>query len=269
MAKRNGRPPEKSAAKPRFQPDSARPGSGNGLWLYGFHPVLAALKNPERRFFRLLATKETAAEIPLSLLPPGIVPEPASRADIDALLPKGAVHQGIAACVSPLPGRHVEDLDADGAGVVVLLDQLTDPHNVGAVLRSAAAFDAKAVLITGDNAPEATGTIAKSACGALETIPLIAVSNLARAMKTLKDMGFWCVGMDGKADKALHESKLPEKIALVMGSEGYGLRRLTAENCDFMVKLPISEKMESLNVSNAAAIALYDLRLRSGCDPEK
>ncbi|MGN0903783.1 MAG: 23S rRNA (guanosine(2251)-2'-O)-methyltransferase RlmB [Alphaproteobacteria bacterium] len=262
MAKRNGRPPEKGASKPRLQPDTARTGGGNGLWLYGFHPVLAALKNPERRIFRLLATKETAAEIPPSLLPSGNAPEPASRSDIDALLPKGVVHQGIAACVSPLPGRHVEDIASDGRAVVVLLDQVTDPHNVGAVLRSAAAFDAKAVITTGDNAPEATGTIAKSACGALETVPLIAVSNLARAMKTLKDMGFWCVGMDGKAEKALHESKLPERIALVMGSEGYGLRRLTAENCDFMVKLPISEKMESLNVSNAAAIALYDLRLR-------
>lgn len=139
---------------------------------------------------------------------------------------------------------------------------MTDPHNVGAVLRSAAAFDASAVILTDRNAPEATGTLAKSASGALELVPLITVSNLTRAMKTLKDLGFWCVGLDGRAPSTLRETSLPDKIALVMGSEGFGLRRLTAENCDYTVKLPISERVESLNVSNAAAIALYEMSLR-------
>ena len=131
-------------------------------------------------------------------------------------------------------------------------------------MRSAAAFDADAVVITERNAPEATGALAKSACGALELLPLITVPNLARTMQFLKQRGYWCVGMDGRAENSLREAALPKKIALIMGSEGYGLRRLTAENCDFMVKLPISAKMESLNVSNAAAIALYELKYKQG-----
>lgn len=231
----------------------------NGLWLYGYHPVTAALKNPERKIFRLLATKETAAELPQELIPGNISCEPASKADLEQLLPKGAVHQGIAAYVSPLPDFFEEDLPEKEKSIVVILDQVTDPHNVGAILRSAAAFNADAVIITERNAPEATGVLAKSASGALELVPLISVSNLARTMQALKDKGYWCVGMDGRADKTLREADLPFKIALLMGSEGYGLRRLTAQNCDFMVKLPISERVESLNVSNAAAIALYDL----------
>ena len=120
------------------------------------------------------------------------------------------------------------------------------------------------MIITERNAPETTGVLAKSASGALELLPLIAVSNLARAMDSLKKKGYWCVGMDGSAEKTLRDAALPKKIALIMGSEGYGLRRLTAENCDFMVKLPISPRVESLNVSNAAAIALYDLKYKLG-----
>ena len=142
------------------------------------------------------------------------------------------------------------------------MDQVTDPHNIGAILRSAAAFDADAVITTQKNAPEVTGAMAKSASGALELVPLIFVSNLARTMQTLKDRGYWCVGMDGSAKETLRDAALPRKVALVMGSEGYGLRRLTAQNCDFMVRLPISKQVESLNVSNAAAIALYDLKYK-------
>lgn len=235
--------------------------NAKGLWLYGYHPVVAALQNPRRTVLRLLMTKETAGEL-ANTLHKEVEYESVSRADIDQLLPKGAVHQGIAALVQPLPDFYVEDLPEKDSSLVVLLDQVTDPHNVGAILRSAAAFGADAVLMTERNAPEATGTLAKSASGALELVPLACVSNLARTMQDLKDKGYWCVGMDGRADKTLREADLPKKIVLVMGSEGYGLRRLTAENCDFMVKLPISPKVESLNVSNAAAIALYDLSLR-------
>lgn len=233
-----------------------------GIWLYGYHAVTAALQNPDRTVYRLLLSKETAAELPKKLLPSGLNYETAGRAEFEQLLPKGAVHQGIAALVSPLPDFYEEDLPEKETSVVVILDQVTDPHNVGAVMRSAAAFDADAVIITERNAPEATGVLAKSASGALELLPLITVSNLARTMQFLKERGYWCVGMDGAAEKTLRDAALPKKIALIMGSEGYGLRRLTMENCDFMVKLPISPRVESLNVSNAAAIALYDLKYK-------
>lgn len=234
----------------------------NGIWLYGYHAVTAALQNPQRKTYRLLLSKETASELPQKLIPSGLNYETAGKAEFEQLLPKGAVHQGIAALVSALPPLYEEDIPEKGTSVVVILDQVTDPHNVGAVMRSAAAFDADAVIVTERNAPEATGALAKSACGALELVPLITVSNLARTMQTLKERGYWCVGMDGAAKQTLRDAALPRKIALIMGSEGYGLRRLTAENCDFMVKLPISERMESLNVSNAAAIALYDLKYK-------
>lgn len=234
----------------------------NGVWLYGYHAVTAALQNPRRKTYRLLLSRETAAELPPKLLPAGLSYESAGRTDFEQILPKGAVHQGIAAYVSVLPPVYEEDLPEKERSVVVILDQVTDPHNVGAVMRSAAAFEADAVIITERNAPEATGVLAKSASGALELIPLITVSNLARTMQFLKDRGYWCVGMDGSAEKTLRDAALPRKIALIMGSEGYGLRRLTAQNCDFMVKLPISSRVESLNVSNAAAIALYDLKYK-------
>ena len=156
----------------------------------------------------------------------------------------------------------IEDLICDTKklekALVVILDQVSDPHNVGAILRSAAAFGAMAVIVPDANAPEETGTLAKSASGALEVIPLIRVANLSRAMEMLKKADFWCVGMDGYAKKEMGEDRLPQKCALVMGSEGEGMRRLTAENCDYMVKLPIARTVESLNVSNACTIALYE-----------
>lgn len=230
------------------------------LWLYGYHAATAALRNPKRTVSRVLMTKETAAEVLASGL--SVEYEPATRADFDKILPAGAVHQGIAVQTKPLPDVCVEDLPEKDPSVVVLLDQVTDPHNVGAILRSAAAFGADAVLVTERNAPEATGALAKAASGCLELVPLISVTNLSRTMDDLKKRGYWCVGMDGYADKTLHDADLPPKIVLVMGSEGYGMRRLTAEKCDFTVKLPISPSVESLNVSTAAAVALYDLALR-------
>lgn len=240
----------------------AKGSPNSGIWLYGYHAVTAALQNPQRKIHRLLLSRETAAELPPELLPAGLNYESAGRAEFEQILPAGAVHQGIAALVSPLPAVFEEDLPEKEISVIVILDQVTDPHNVGAVMRSAAAFDADAVIITERNAPEETGVLAKSASGALELLPLISVSNLARTMQTLKDRGYWCVGMDGCAEKTLRDAALPHKVALIMGSEGYGLRRLTAQNCDFMVKLPISPRVESLNVSNAAAIALYDLKYK-------
>ena len=233
-----------------------------GLWLYGYHPVVAAIRARRRHFERLLVTKETLTELNAENLTLPVAPETVSRGDLTLMLPKGAVHQGIAALVSPLDDIALEDVDLSGNGVIAVLDQVTDPHNIGAVLRSAAAFDAMAVVVTEKNAPEATATLAKSACGALETVPLVYVTNLARSLDQLKDNGFWCVGLDGRAEKEMHAADLPDKCVLIFGSEGYGMRRLTAQSCDMTVKLPISSKIESLNVSNAAAIALYEYAMQ-------
>jgi len=253
-------------------PKQQRPTTGRGprpgLQLWGVHPVLAALANPKRQCHRLLATAETARAHGAALERlartrklPNI--ETVSRADLDQWLPEGAVHQGIALAADPLPALDVEDLVdlADGRDnpVIMVLDQVTDPHNVGAILRSCAAFGAVGLVMQDRNAPDETGTLAKSASGALERLPLVKVINLARALEELKKAGFWIAGMAGDAPVTLAEAKLTGKIALVMGSEGEGLRRLTREHCDYLVKLPQTDMVESLNVSNAAAVALYEL----------
>ncbi|MCQ2915052.1 MAG: 23S rRNA (guanosine(2251)-2'-O)-methyltransferase RlmB [Alphaproteobacteria bacterium] len=232
-----------------------------GIWLYGFHPVVSALKNPNRKINRVLVTKETLNELQKEI-GQSIEFEIATKQEIEQIIGFEAVHQGICAQVQPLPDYYISDIPDKEKSVLILLDQVTDPHNVGAILRSACAFGADAVLLTEKNAPEATGTLAKSASGMLEHVPLIPVVNIARTMDELKKRGYWCVGMDGNAKDTLHNADLPKKIVLVMGSEGFGLRRLTQENCDFMVKLPMDPKVESLNVSVATAIALYDLKTR-------
>ena len=237
---------------------SQKSASNGEIWLYGYHAATAALRNEERKILRLLVSKETLKELESERIALPVPAQIVPRAEFSRYLDEHAVHQGIAVLTKELPDTGIEDLDLSGNGVILILDQVTDPHNVGAVLRSAAAFDAKAVITAQKNAPEVTGVLAKSACGALETVPLIYVTNLARAMQYLKDNGYWCVALDGHAQKNMHETDLPEKCALVLGAEGSGLRRLTAENCDLTVKLPISSKMESLNVSNAGAVALYE-----------
>ena len=227
------------------------------LWLYGHHAVVEALKNPNRSKIMLKMTKE-------SILPDEIIGQTprqiVSRQEIDALAGQNAVHQGLALQVKPLPQQSLDDVieTIPDKAVVLILDQVTDPHNIGAILRSAAAFDALAVVIPDAGAPEESGTLAKSACGALEIVPLIRVTNLARSMQQLKDAGFWCLGLDGYAKEYISDKKLPARTAFILGSEGDGMRRLTAENCDYTIKLPMSDKMESLNVSNAAAVALYE-----------
>ena len=228
------------------------------LWLYGHHAVVEALKSPNRQKIILKMTNDAAIDKKIiGNVPTQIV----SRQEIQRILPEGAVHQGLALQVRPLENDWNDFLrkaEQKKHGVVVVLDQVTDPHNIGAIMRSAAAFDALGVIIPEANAPEESGTLAKSACGGLEIVPLLRVTNLVRALKELKDIGFWCLGMDGQARQSIGDKKLPDKTVFVMGSEGEGLRRLTAENCDYMVKLPISAKMESLNVSNATAICLYE-----------
>jgi len=238
-------------------------------WLFGRHAVIAALENPQRNCHRLVVThdfiKTHGDELNKAIgatdrkRPDAEIQD---RRTIEDML-QGAVHQGIALQADPLPRTNLEDIMSDIAenpgALVVALDQATDPQNIGAVLRSCAAFGASAVIIPDKNAPEVTGAIAKTACGALERIPFIRVTNLARSIDMLKEDGFWTVGLDGYAETMLSKVDMKGKTVLIMGSEGTGLRRLTKEKCDFLAKIPISQAVESLNLSNATAIALYEI----------
>lgn len=229
--------------------------------------MLAALANPDRPVRRLLATAEfidrhggeIAAARALGASPPA--PETATRDEIARRLGDGAVHQGVAALVGPLPEAGMDDLLArcGERAHVVALDQVTDPHNVGAILRSVEAFGGAGVIVTARHAPEETGTLAKSASGALERVPLVRVVNLARALDELKAAGFWVVGLDERGERTLAQTAPSGRVALALGAEGDGLRRLTAERCDLLARLPMSAAMPSVNVSNAAAVALYEL----------
>jgi len=244
------------------------------VWLFGTHPVIAALNNPERDPQRLMIVGEAATSLPEERLI-GLNPERVSRAEIEARLPPGAVHQGVALLASVLAPPPIEVVfEATAPRLAVVLDRVTDPHNVGAIVRSAAAFRASAVILTERHAPPLSGTLAKAAAGALETMPVVRVVNLARALDRLKLEGFRVIGLDLAASRTLADAldganvtggaraSAPEDVALVLGSEGRGLRRLTAERCDERVRLPIDTAVESLNVSNAAAIALYALSSR-------
>ncbi len=271
MAKRKpkeGRPRFPSRPSQHRGLPSRGGGPERGRWLYGVHPVLAALGNPERRCLRLLVTAEAGRTLAgrlerLLAQRPGLGRETPSRGEIDRLLP-GAVHQGLALEVEPLVEPTLETVLDRGAhkndAVLVVLDQVTDPHNVGAVLRSAAAFGAIAVVATERHAPAATAALAKAASGALETTPFLRVTNLARALEEIKEGGFWCAGLAQDAAGSLAEARLEGRVALVLGAEGGGLRRLTRAHCDVLLRIPMATSAAaSLNVSNAAAIALYEL----------
>jgi 23S rRNA (guanosine2251-2'-O)-methyltransferase len=222
-------------------------------WLYGAHAVRAALANPRRKLRRLLATREAA-----ETLPPDVTPERAEPSAIAALLPPGAVHQGLAALVDPLSPPPLADALAVAPGPVLVLDQVTDPRNVGAILRSAAAFGAAAVIVQDRHAPLEGGAMARAAAGALERVPLLRAVNLARTLEALKQAGLWVVGLDAAAPITLAAAGLGDRrLALVLGAEDGGMRRLTREACDLTVRLPQSGAVESLNVSVAAAVALY------------
>jgi 23S rRNA (guanosine2251-2'-O)-methyltransferase len=246
--------------------------SGADRWVYGRHPVVAALANPERRWRRLAVLTGQEAEA-RTLVSAAVAAHRGAEDDpvrilehheLSALLPPGAVHQGLALEVEPLASTDLDAVLLDiesktGRCILVALDQVTDPHNVGAVLRSAAAFGAAAVLIPGHNAPPAAGALAKAASGALDRVPLVPVVNLARALDRLKHADFWVCGLDASAAQPLSKLDLGRRVAIVLGSEGGGMRRLVRERCDFLARLPTLPAQPTLNVSNAAAVALYEL----------
>lgn len=239
----------------------------NNLWLYGEHAVRAALGNPRREIRRLVLTRSAARDLESG---PGLgrgtsgleVRVVETREAVSAVLPPGAVHQGLAAEVAPLSQPDLADLDLEsgcGRSLIVLLDQVTDPQNVGAILRSACAFGAAAVVAPERHAADESGALAKAASGALDVIPYLRVVNLARALNQLKSRGYWCLGLDTEAEETIDRISAGAKVALVLGAEGAGLRRLTRAHCDFTAKLPTHGPVDQLNVSNAAAVALYAL----------
>jgi 23S rRNA (guanosine2251-2'-O)-methyltransferase len=247
MAKRGHRPSQAPASRPRF---------------YGRHAVLAALANPERTVRKLWGTREALASLDI---PPVIPITYADVADLGRLVPHDAPHQGLVAEVEPLEEIWLGDLLDQGAGdmrPLVILDQVTDPHNVGAVLRSAAAFDALGIVTQDRHAPPESGALARSASGTLETVPWVRVVNLARALDEISEAEFWRIGLTGHAKDTLGEVLGEARIALVLGAEGEGMRQNTEAHCDQLARLPISPKVESLNVSNAAAVALYAIAAR-------
>lgn len=250
------KPPRRSGPPNRgFGPRSPEERRSDRLWLYGIHAVAAALANPRRRIFRLLATlnaSQRLTEMGATLRPD---PEETTPRDLDRLLGPEAVHQGVAAEVAPLPSLEIDDLGA--ARLLVVLDQVTDPHNVGAILRSAAAMAADAVVVTSRYSPAETGVLAKAASGALDVMPLISVSNLSRALEEVGAQGFFRVGLDSSGESVLEDKVAQDKLALVLGAEGRGLRQKTRETCDTVARLDLPGDLRSLNVSNAAALSLY------------
>jgi 23S rRNA (guanosine2251-2'-O)-methyltransferase len=247
MARRGHRPSTGTANRPKF---------------WGRHPVTAALANPDRVVRKLWGTREALAALDIPSTLPVVY---ADVADLGRLVPSDAPHQGLVAEVEPLEDAWLADLliaGKDDERPLVVLDQVTDPHNVGAILRSAAAFDALGIVTQDRHAPPESGTVARAASGALETVPWIRVVNLARALEEIAEAGFWRIGLTGHAEQTLAQAMGSQRICIVLGAEGEGMRQNTEAHCDELARLPISDKVESLNVSNAAAIALYAVAAR-------
>ncbi len=247
MARRGHRPSQAPAGRPRF---------------WGRHAVTSALANPERTVRKLWGTREALASLDL---PPVLPVVYADVADLGRMVPSDAPHQGLVAEVDPLEEIWLGDLleqGRDDRRPLIILDQVTDPHNVGAVLRSAAAFDALGIVTQDRHAPPESGALARAASGALETVPWVRVVNLSRALEEIAEASFWRIGLTGHATQTLAETMGEGRIAIVLGAEGEGMRQNTEAHCDQLAKLPISPKVESLNVSNAAAIALYAVTTR-------
>src|ERR1700719_675872 len=239
--------------RPAWRDRDARP-DGPAI-LYGWHTVAAALANPQRHTRKLMLTENAARRLADDQIDTRVTPEIVRPSLIDQRLGPDAVHQGLLAEADPLPSPDIDTLPLEG--IVLVLDQITDPHNVGAILRSAAAFAVKAIVTTARHSPEATGVLAKSASGALELVPLLTVQNLARALNQLNDRGFMTVGLDSQGGENLGAVALRQPLALVLGAEGKGLRQLTRETCSVVARLDLPGEIKSLNVSNAAVLALY------------
>ncbi len=235
--------------------------SKDQLIIYGRHAVISALKNPNRKIKKLLITNENKQEIEKLNL--NISYQITEKKDIEKILPHDAVHQGFALYCDRLDSVDIRDLIAISENKsrchILILDQVTDPQNIGAIIRSCAAFETLGLIVQDKNSPLESGAMVKASAGTIEYVPISRVTNLSRAIEILKDNGFWVMGMDGYATTTIDKINKSGKIAIVMGSEGKGMRRLVQENCDSSVKLPISPNVESLNVSTAAAIALYEL----------
>jgi 23S rRNA (guanosine2251-2'-O)-methyltransferase len=224
--------------------------------LWGKHAVSAALDNPERKVLKAWATREAAG---FMQFPKDVSVTLADVADLGRLVPSDAPHQGVVIEVEPLEDVWLSEIlnQAAEKGVLLVLDQVTDPHNVGAILRSAAAFGASGIVTQDRHSPPESGVVAKAASGALERMPWVRVVNLARALDEIAEAGFWRIGLTGEAETDLKDALGPARVALVLGAEGPGLRQNTREHCDALARLPITDAVESLNVSNAAAVALY------------
>lgn len=282
---KTGRQRGHKGATPAARPDARNPEAGRSprparapqsrqhdgrLWLYGQHAVEAALLNPRRYCHELRLRADLMAslrhELAEALNKRRLQPIVVENDDLAALLPPGAVHQGLALRVEPLDQPAVEDIapiTGEGPATIILLDQVTDPQNVGAILRSAAAFGAAALITQDRHSPPESGALAKAASGSLEVLPWIRTVNLSRALDQLAQAGFWRIGLDGQAEQALPAVDLGQRIVLVLGAEGAGLRPGTRSHCDVLARLPMTGAVESLNVSNAAAVALYEFARRS------
>lgn len=251
-----GKAPDKGRESGRRRASHGRDTSPDGpVILYGWHTVAAALANPQRRIRKLMLTENAARRLADEHIDTRVTPDIVRPNLIDQRLGPDAVHQGLLAEADPLPSPDIDTLKQEG--IVLVLDQITDPHNVGAIMRSAAAFSVKAIVTTARHSPEATGVLAKSASGALELVPLVTVPNLARALTELNDQGFMTVGLDSQGSEDLGAMSLRQPLALVLGAEGKGLRQLTRETCSAVARLDMPGEIKSLNVSNAAVLALY------------
>lgn len=259
----DGRNPSAQAGRHRHGRGDSRSGGhvrpqANIIW--GFHPVREALCSARRKINLVYASEAAASRLESELAGKKAALQIVDPGELDRMLPSGAVHQGLAARVEPLPQPDLSELPDNG--VVLVLDQITDPHNLGAIIRTAAAYAVSAIVLTERNAPPLAGIVAKSASGGLEHVPVITVVNLARAMEELGRLGYWRIGLDSEGEASLETMTLQPPLALALGAEGKGLRRLTRENCDAMARLDMPGAIKSLNVSNACAAALTIVRMK-------
>jgi len=260
-----GKPPREEHARTHEKKSGGRDEDRTQrLWNYGRHAALAALANPQRKIKRILAAETALDWIAEARLPQerlAMLKTEARREDFDRVLPDSAVHQGLAVEIEELKRARLRETcePRDSMAPVLVLDQITDPHNIGAIFRSAAAFGVRAIIVQDRRTPPLAGALAKAAAGAIELVPCVEVVNVSRALEALKSMGYHVAGLAGEAGASLADMPRDKPVALVLGAEGEGLRRLVGDTCDALYRIPISRRMESLNVSNAAAVALYEL----------